>query len=458
MERECLASASPHRERVRFPFMKNISMSTERDLEQKLKRLMFFRLVFTSILLGSTVVLQLNENVSLLAPPLLLLYGLIGSIFVLSFFYVIVISKVQRKAVFAYFQIGIDTLVVTLIILLTGCFLSFFSFLYLVVIIYSSVLLFLKGSMIMAGLCSLQYAILISLEYYGLIQPYGMDISPLINEFGWLRVLYKVMITALACYAVAFLSGFLSEQTRRSRNELQRMSEHVKRMEKMASLGEMAAGLAHEIKNPLASLSGAIQVLREDKHYEPEQDNLMRIVLRETDRLASLVSDFLLFAKPPAGNRERIRLDEAINEILELFQKNSAIQGNLRIQRNLIPDIFVEMDPIHLRQILWNLLLNAAEAINGEGQITIQMISQKNKWVEIVLMDNGEGILPENVDAIFDPFYTTKHSGTGLGLSIVYRLLEYYDSRLDVESDENQGTSVHFRLKMLAHHENRHSA
>ena len=151
-------------------------------------------------------------------------------------------------------------------------------------------------------------------------------------------------------------------------------------------------------------------------------------------------------------------LDEAINEILELFQKNSAIQGNLRIQRNLIPDIFVEMDPIHLRQILWNLLLNAAEAINGEGQITIQMINQKNKWVEIVLMDNGEGILPENVDAIFDPFYTTKHSGTGLGLSIVYRLLEYYDSRLDVESDENQGTSVHFRLKMLAHHENRHSA
>jgi two-component system sensor histidine kinase PilS (NtrC family) len=438
--------------------MKNISMSTERDLEQKLKLLMFFRLIFTSILLGSTIVIQLNENVSLLAPPLLLLYGLVVSIFILSFLYLVVMSRVQHKVVFAYFQIGIDTLVVTLIVLLTGCFLSFFSFLYLVVIIYSSVLLFLKGSMIMAGLCSLQYAILISLEFYGFIQPYGMDISPLIHEFGWLRVLYKVMITALACYAVAFLSGFLSEQTRRSRNELQRMSEHVKRMEKMASLGEMAAGLAHEIKNPLASLSGAIQVLREDTHYDPEHDNLMRIVLRETDRLASLVGDFLLFAKPPAGNRESIRLDEAINEIVELFQKNSAIQGNLNIQRNLIPGIFVEMDPIHLRQILWNLLLNAAEAIKGEGQISIEMVNQKNKWIQIVLMDDGMGILPENVDAIFDPFYTTKHSGTGLGLSIVYRLLEYYDSRLDVESVEGQGTSVHFRLKMLAHHENRHSA
>lgn len=410
---------------------------------------MIFRLVFTSIFLVSTIVLQLNEHVSPLAPPLLFLYGLTGIIFILSFFYSIMISGVQHKVLFAYIQIGIDTLVVTLIILVTGCFLSFFSFLYLVVIIYSSVLLFRRGSMVMAGLCSLQYAILISLEYYGFIQPYGSDISPLILEFGWLQVFYKVLITVAACYAVALLSGFLSEQTRRSSNELQRMSEHVKRMEKMASLGEMAAGLAHEIKNPLASLSGSIQVLREENRCDPERDNLMRIVLRETDRLTSLVSDFLLFAKPPAGKRVSIQLDEAINEILELFQKNSTIQGSLTIERKLIPDIFVEVDPVHLRQILWNLLLNAAEAIEGEGQIAVQMVNQKNRWVQIVLTDNGAGISVENVDAIFDPFYTTKQSGTGLGLSIVYRILEHYGSRLDVESSEGQGTSVQFRLKML---------
>ena len=410
---------------------------------------MFFRLVFTSIFLGSTIVLQLNENVSPLAPPLLFLYGLTGIIFILSFLYSVMMSGIQHKVLFAYIQIGIDTLVVTLIILVTGCFLSFFSFLYLVVIIYSSVLLFRRGSMVMAGLCSLQYAILICLEYYGFIQPYGSDISPLVFEFGWLQILYKVVITAAACYAVALLSGFLSEQTRRSSNELQRMSEHVKRMEKMASLGEMAAGLAHEIKNPLASLSGSIQVLREENRYDPEHDNLMRIVLRETDRLTSLVSDFLLFAKPPAGKRESIRLDEAINEILELFQKNSAIQEHLTIERNLIPDIFVEVDPVHLRQVLWNLLLNGAEAIEREGRITVQMVNQKNRWIQIVLTDNGTGISAENVDAIFDPFYTTKHSGTGLGLSIVYRILEYYGSRLDVESTEGQGTSVHFMLRML---------
>jgi signal transduction histidine kinase len=86
------------------------------------------------------------------------------------------------------------------------------------------------------------------------------------------------------------------------------------------------------------------------------------------------------------------------------------------------------------------------------------MVNQKNRWIQIVLTDNGAGIVPENVDAIFDPFYTTKQSGTGLGLSIVYRILEYYDSRLDVESTEGQGTSVHFRLKMLTLHEIRHMA
>ena len=422
-------------------------MTAERDLDQKLKLLMLFRLLFTSILLGSTIIIQLNENVSPLAPPLLMLYGLVAIIFILSFVYSLTLPKIQQKVVLAYIQISVDTFVVTLIVFVTGCFLSFFSFLYLVVIIYSSALLFLKGSMVIAGLCSLQYAILISLEYYGFIQPYGIGINPLISEVGWLQVLYKMMITAIACYAVAFLSGFLSEQARRTRRELRRMSEHVKRVEKMASLGEMAAGLAHEIKNPLASLSGSIQILREEIGYQPEHENLMRIVLRETDRLSTLANDFLLFAKPPAGNREWFRLDGAILEILELFKKNRNIKSSLAIDDHLVPDVMVEMDPIHLRQILWNLLLNAAEAIKSQGQVRVETVVRKNNRVEIIVTDDGEGIALEEVHSIFDPFYTTKQSGTGLGLSIVYRILEYYDSRLDVESAIGQGTSVRFSLQ-----------
>jgi two-component system sensor histidine kinase PilS (NtrC family) len=429
--------------------MKKAPKISERDLYNKLKLLMLFRILFSSILLGSTLILQLNENASPLASPLLLLYGLIFGIFLLSFAYSIVITRIKNETVFAYLQIGIDTVVVTLIIYATGCFLSFFSFLYLVVIIYSSVLLFRRGSMIMAGFCSLQYAAMIGLEYYGFLRPLGMDSSLLIHEYDWAQVLYKVVLTALACYAVAFLSGFLAEQTRRTRKELRAMETHVKQVEKMALLGEMAAGLAHEIKNPLASLSGSIQIMREEIAYHPEHDNLMRIIMRETDRLTSLVSDFLLFAKPPMAKLESIKLDEALDEILELFKKDSTKLGRLQIDCRWVKNIWVEIDPMHLRQILWNLLLNAAEAIQDEGRIQVEINTVRNKQVIIRVVDNGAGIPPENIASIYDPFFTTKPSGTGLGLSIVHRILAYYNSRLVVKSSEAEGTVFTFSLPIM---------
>ena len=430
--------------------MKKAPKISEKDLYKKLKLLMLFRILFTSILLGSTLIIQLNENVSPLSLPLLLLYGLIFGIFFLSFAYSVVINRIKNDTVFAYLQIGIDTVVVTLIIFVTGCFLSFFSFLYLVVIIYSSVLLFRKGSMIMAGLCSLQYAAMLGLEYYGFLKPQGLDTSLLIYGYDLAQVLYKVVITAAACYAVAFLSGFLAEQTRRTRRELKAMEVHVKQVEKMALLGEMAAGLAHEIKNPLASLSGSIQIMREEIAYHPEHDNLMRIIMRETDRLTSLVSDFLLFAKPPTAKLESLKLDEALDEILELFKKDSTNLGRLQIDHHWVKDIWVKIDPMHLRQILWNLLLNAAEAIQNEGRIRVEMSTVRNRQVIIRVADDGVGIPQENIVSIFDPFFTTKPSGTGLGLSIVHRILAQYNSRLDVESSQAKGTAFQFSLPIMS--------
>jgi two-component system sensor histidine kinase PilS (NtrC family) len=430
--------------------MKKAPKISERDLYNKLKLLMLFRILFTSILLGSTLIIQLNENTSPLAKPLLLLYGLIFSIFVLSFAYSIIITRIKNETVFAYLQIGIDTFVVTLIIFITGCFLSFFSFLYLVVIIYSSVLLFRKGSMIVAGFCSIQYAAMLSLEYYGFLKPLGMESGFLLHEYDWAQVLYKVVITVVACYAVAFLSGFLAEQTRRTRRELRAMEAHVKQVEKMALLGEMAAGLAHEIKNPLASLSGSIQIMKEEIAYHPEHDNLMRIIMRETDRLTSLVSDFLLFAKPPMAKLETIKLDEALDEILELFKKDTTNLGRLQIDHRWVKNVWVEIDPIHLRQILWNLLLNAAEAIQNEGRILVEMNTVRNKTVIVSVTDNGVGIPQENIVSIFDPFFTTKPSGTGLGLSIVHRILAHYNSRLDVKSSRTTGTGFKFSLQIIS--------
>ena len=418
----------------------------EGDLQPKLRLLVLFRILFTSILLGSTVILQLSEDAAPFSKPLLILYGLIAGILFLSFIYAVILPRIRNLTFFAYVQIAVDTFVVTLIVFVTGGYLSFFSFLYLLVVIYSSVLLHRRGSMVMAVFCGLQYSVMIGLEYYGVLSTLGLEGNPLSMEYEWSRIVYKVMFTVVACFAVAFLSGFLAEQTQRTRSELKDMEDHVKRVEKLASMGEMAAGLAHEIKNPLASLAGSIQILKEELAYNSENHKLMQIVLRETDRLNSLVSDFLLFAKPPRGNLEKIKLDRALTEILELFEKDGDCAGRISIESGLIPDMWVEMDPVHLRQVVWNLLLNASEAIEGPGTISVSMSSLKARKVSIAIADTGIGIPETCLKNIYDPFFTTKTRGTGLGLSIVHRILESYASRMDVESDPGNGTSFRFSL------------
>ena len=227
------------------------------------------------------------------------------------------------------------------------------------------------------------------------------------------------------------------------------MEDHFKRVEKLAAIGEMAAGLAHEIKNPLASLSGSIQILREEVRYDSVHDKLMQIVLRETDRLSSLVGEFLMFAKPPAGKASPLELDRVVQETVSLFEKGKTCQDRISITKDYSSGIWVKMDPMHLRQVLWNLLLNAAEAIENQGEIYIRVYQQKGNYVVVEIFDSGCGMTNDQIKSIFDPFYTTKPNGTGLGLSIVHSILKSYDCRLDVESEKNQGSKMTLSIKKI---------
>lgn len=430
-----------------------LTAKPESDLIHKLKWLMFFRVLFTTLLLGSTIILQLGQSSSYLETNLVVLYGLIAGIYVLSGFYFSVIGAVEqhrRQQLFAYSQISIDTVIVTLIIYVTGSYSSIFSFLYLVVIIYSSILIFRPGAMAIAALCSIQYGVMIDLEYYRFLMPIFTEDSLASYSYPWSQVLYKILIVMAACFAVAFLSSLLSEQERQTKRKLLAMEDRVKRAEKMAAMGEMAAGLAHEIKNPLASLSGSIQLLKEDIRYDPGNAGLMQIILRETERLSDLVNNFLLFARPSAGKSEMVRLDRALDEIVSLFEKNHACRPRITINKSLQPDLWIEMDPAHLRQIMWNLLMNAAEAIEGVGRIDISAYSDRGRRTCIDIADNGSGMTRELMQTIFDPFFTTKSKGTGLGLSIVHSILESYDGQLDVESAVGEGTTFVLSLMPAA--------
>lgn len=424
-------------------------LGSEDDLKFRLKWLIFLRVLFTSLLLGSTFTLQMKQGFSAWGQPLLSLYSLIAGLFFLSFIYTLLLNRIRHLTAFAYLQIFLDTVMVTLIVFLTGNFSSLFTFLYLVVIIYSGMLLHKKGTMIMAASSSIQYGTLVDLEFFGVLIPSGMDVEFAATSQAWTYVLYRILIFIVACFVVAFLSGLLAEQAQRSKKQLQAMEMHVKRVEKMAAIGEMAAGLAHEIKNPLASLSGSIQILKEEVEFNPVHEKLMRIVLRETDRLSSLINNFLLFAKPPAGRMAVIDLEHAVLETVSAFETEIGTDHHFTICKEITGGIWIEMDTAHLRQILWSLLLNAVEAVGENGRIQIRLDSVKDKYALLKISDDGKGIPKEMFQSIFDPFFTTKPKGTGLGLSIVHRLVEFYDSRLEVDSELGRGAEFTLRLSRV---------
>ena len=411
---------------------------------------MSLRFLFALLLLGSTIAYQIANNHYSLEKPILLLYGLSGLLVLLSAFYGLVAPIIrQYLPLFINFQICIDAICISLIVFLTGGYSSVFSFLYLVVVIYSSVFVFRRGTFLVALFCSLQFALLLILELYGSISPLGYGGLMSGTSITGIQVFQKSAIMALACFSVAFLSGYLSDQERKSKAELVAMEAHLDRVKNLAQIGEMAAGLAHEIKNPLASLSGAIQILK--SQMEPNDDNmrLMHIVLRETDRLSSLVNNFLTFARPSAGQTKKVDLGAALSEIITLFEKDDSVDQRINVQLATITDAFIEIDPLQLRQVVWNLLLNGAESIDGEGSMTIVVQRNKNKWITVEIVDNGCGMDEEIVKTIFNPFFTTKPDGTGLGLSIVYRILETYGCRLDVKSVPGQGSTFTLYFKPI---------
>jgi len=260
---------------------------------------------------------------------------------------------------------------------------------------------------------------------------------------------YRVVIIIGACLAVSFLSGLLAAEARRARRDFKIMERHLKRVERMSFLDELASSMAHEIRNPLASLSGSIQLLKENIEPGSSNDRLMQIVLRETARLSRITSDFLTFAKPETGKMIKFKADQAIEEIVELFKKDPLCSDRIDVKMKLYNPVWISMDPDDLKQILWNLLKNAGEAIESKGEIRIILARPRNNQMYLKIIDNGCGIKEENLKFVFDPFFTTKANGTGLGLSIIHRLVDSYHGMVGFENMPDKGSVFTLILKTV---------
>ncbi|NMX22440.1 PAS domain-containing protein [Dissulfurirhabdus thermomarina] len=227
--------------------------------------------------------------------------------------------------------------------------------------------------------------------------------------------------------------------------ELKNRQRHLEYMNRLAALGEMAAGLAHEIRNPLASLSGSVQFLSESGGIPDEARRLLDIVGRECERLDRLVESFLLFARPERKEGQPVSLREEVERTLALLARRPELpRAELTVS---VPDgSCLHMDPGELRQILFNVILNAYQALPPEGgRISISVAHEADRHV-LTVSDNGAGIRREDLPHIFDPFFTTVPERSGLGLSVVQRLVLDAGGEVEARSEPGRGTTFVVRM------------
>ncbi|MEK6589378.1 MAG: ATP-binding protein [Nitrospinota bacterium] len=546
------------------------------ELLFKIKTLMVLRVVVISIFLGTIIIFQIKLDQLPFTIPVTVL---IIVTYLLTIVYSILLTFIKNLKFFSYIQLIGDLLVESGVIYISGGIESPFPFLYILSIIAASIILYKRGSYIIASISSILYGSMANLEFYNILHPltfYTLDSN--ISSIGE-AVIYTVFLNISAFYMVAFLSGYLSEKLKRTGEELEEksedliqlktfhesvvknmgsglvtadlngrivsfnqaaagitgykftevrgkpyynffnispiednynklienpihnegvfirrdgrkiyfainisllkdesnnvrgiigvfddmtrikdMEEKVIRSEKLAAIGRITAGIAHEIRNPLASISGSIQVLKDELSLGDSNKRLMEIILRETERLNSIITQFLIYASPSKKYIHRCNMRELINETITLFKNSKDYPQNINIVTSFTEgEIFIHADSKQMKQVLWNLCLNSIHAMERGGTMTISakrrdtQIHSKSttnspdkggEKVEITIHDTGIGIPEANLEKIFDPFFTTKDNGSGLGLSTVLKIIEGHNGTIHLESKEGKGTKV----------------
>jgi two-component system NtrC family sensor kinase len=232
----------------------------------------------------------------------------------------------------------------------------------------------------------------------------------------------------------------VEERTR----ELKEMQDYLVQSEKLASLGKMAAGIAHEINNPLTSILINTHLLLEKLEKLDKKDEFyenLSLIAEETSRCTQIVRGLLEFARESKPQKTQTDINDLIEKTVLLLENKASFQ-NIRIVKQLKPDLpLILVDRAKIQQVFWNFMINACEAMPHGGQLTITTdLSENKKAIEIRFIDTGVGIPPEHINKIFDPFFTTKPSGTGLGLAICYGIIQQHNGAIEVKSEPGRGT------------------
>jgi two-component system, NtrC family, sensor histidine kinase PilS len=267
------------------------------------------------------------------------------------------------------------------------------------------------------------------------------------------RKTFRVMVSALNDRGDA---GFV--YTFDDLTEVRRLEREVRMQDRLAAVGRLAAAIAHEIRNPLTSIAGSVSMLSDAPALSPEERHLLQIVIRESDRLNNIITDFLAYSRGKQYRFERVNLIPLLEDTLTLIEHRLiAEDANIRVERRFqAKEAWALADGDKIKQVFWNFSENAVRAMQIQktgGKLTVSLVGRDSDW-ELNFADTGPGIHPQQTEKIFEPFQSNFEGGTGLGLAIVYQIVQAHEGKVWARSELGKGTSFVLRLRRMDEAEN----
>ncbi|MFC2164254.1 nitrogen regulation protein NR(II) [Acidobacteriota bacterium] len=395
-----------------------------------------FRLIIITTLFIAILVIQIATSSFL---PLYVFYLIFASYF-LSLIYFLLYYWGKYSTFQVYLQILFDLLLITALVYYSGGLRGSFYFLYIFEIIAASVVLSNTASYVTATFSGILFAGLIDGLYLGLI-PQFEPLAPVPASLG--AVITDIVSAWGVFFLVAFLVNYLTGNLRKTREELDQAQKELELKKGLALAGEISAHLAHEIRNPLAAISGSVQVLRNELSINGEQKDLMDIIVNESDRISHSIEQFLNLASPGKQTFMAVDLSRALKESITLLQRSGELNGKYKLVGNYeSAEIYCYGNGNQFKQIFWNLIKNSLKAMPGGGILTINLHQRKKNEIELIFKDTGQGMAEEDKQKLFEPFYSGFKTGRGIGMTVVRRIIDDYNGKIHVTSELNQGTEI----------------
>lgn len=396
-----------------------------------------YRVVVLTSLLASAFIIQLSSPDS--EPNLPFFYLILAAYGFSALFFGLYLWG-RALVVQAYLQVVFDLLLITAFVYISGGISSSMYFLYLFPIIAASLVISGRAGFLAASLSAILFGALVDGVHFGFIGAFRPE-QEVRTSIG--SMFADIFIAWGVFFVIAALMSTLTGSLRRTRQALRAAEKELIVRERLAEGGRVSASLAHEIRNPLAAISGSVQVLKKELVLDAEQGRLMDIVLKESERVSHSLEQFLDFALPSKQVFSPINLRDILDETIKILRGGGELNGQVTLEGNFLSgDVPFFGNAGQFRQVFWNLIKNAIKAMPGGGRLRLEFPEPRKKEVRIVVADTGRGMTDEDKANLFEPFYSGFEDGRGLGLSIVRKIVDDYDGRIDVRSELHKGTEV----------------